>query len=101
MSEPTVNYSVYTHFHSIWRDIDNNNLEKLGEVNHDYLRAQINEKEQGLTPLFLACQRKYPAMIHYLLQAGADPNIGEPSPSLPHISIPLPSLFLCQVFCDS
>ncbi|PRP81625.1 serine/threonine-protein phosphatase 6 regulatory ankyrin repeat subunit A-like protein [Planoprotostelium fungivorum] len=59
--------------------------------------TQINEKQRGVTPLFLACQRKYPTMIHYLLQAGADPNIGDtlsflfvsPIVSAPIISDPM------------
>jgi ankyrin repeat protein len=63
----------YRYFKGIWRDIDNDNLTKL--ANHPNLQHDLNLKQQGVTPLFLACQRKNDPIIHFLLQAGADPNI--------------------------
>lgn len=67
------NLYSYNHFHGIWKEIDNGNLEKL--ANHPNLLTSIDLKEQNVTPLFLACQRKNPSIIHFLLQSGADPNI--------------------------
>ncbi len=67
-------YAIYKHYKSIWKEIDNNNMVALS--NHPHLGTRINEKERGLTPLFLACMRKNYDIIHFLLQWGADPNVG-------------------------
>jgi len=41
----------YQQFEGIWRAIDENNLRKL--ENHRDLHNDINEKQQGVTPLHL------------------------------------------------
>jgi ankyrin repeat protein len=63
----------YRHFYGIWHEIDNNNIDSL--INHPKLFETMNEKQQGLTPLHLACLRKNKAIVQFLLSSGADPNI--------------------------
>lgn len=68
----TENY-IYKHYKSIWRDVDNGNAHRLAV--HPDLQEKINEKNQGSTPLFLACMRKNYPIVCFLLEMGADPNI--------------------------
>eukprot|EP01117_Protostelium_nocturnum_P016633 TRINITY_DN6632_c0_g1_i1.p1 TRINITY_DN6632_c0_g1~~TRINITY_DN6632_c0_g1_i1.p1 ORF type:complete len:601 (-),score=154.37 TRINITY_DN6632_c0_g1_i1:89-1891(-) len=67
------NLYSYRHFRGLWQDVDNGNLENV--ANFSLLSEQIDLKQQNVTPLFLACQRKDPSMIHFLLQSGANPDI--------------------------
>ena len=39
--------------------------------------SNINEKQNGNTPLFLACLRRNFQIVEFLLSVGADPNIGK------------------------
>jgi len=64
--------SVYRAYKSIWKDIDNCNYYQLAA--HPDLTSNINEKAQGSTPLFLACLRKCPQIVYFLLSSGADAN---------------------------
>jgi ankyrin repeat protein len=74
MSEAEEGGAIYPHYQGIWRHVDLGDLEKLAQ--DPDTDTEINEKQQGNTPLFLACLRKNVEMVHLLLQSGADPNIG-------------------------
>lgn len=43
----------YDHFASIWREIDDGRLHAL--QNNQDLPVLINDKQKGVTPLFLVC----------------------------------------------
>ena len=63
----------YDHFTNIWREIDEGRIRSLRD-NQD-LPILINDKQKGVTPLFLAVKRKETDMVLLLLANGADPNI--------------------------
>lgn len=65
--------TVYDQFVSVWREIDDGRYEALRD-NQD-LPMLINEKQKGVTPLFLAVKRKNISMVLLLLANGADPNV--------------------------
>src|SRR5690348_10232593 len=65
--------SVYRHFRGIWNAIDMEDLPSL--ATDPQLPTLLNQRQQGLTPLYLAVLRHNAPMVHFLLAAGADPNL--------------------------
>eukprot|EP01122_Echinamoeba_exundans_P003563 TRINITY_DN13646_c0_g1_i1.p1 TRINITY_DN13646_c0_g1~~TRINITY_DN13646_c0_g1_i1.p1 ORF type:complete len:632 (-),score=124.81 TRINITY_DN13646_c0_g1_i1:68-1963(-) len=65
--------AAYRSYNGLWRDIDENDYYKLTQRQN--IQEDINEKQQGVTPLYLACLRKNTNIMQFLLSNGADPNL--------------------------
>eukprot|EP01127_Copromyxa_protea_P010454 TRINITY_DN2544_c0_g1_i3.p1 TRINITY_DN2544_c0_g1~~TRINITY_DN2544_c0_g1_i3.p1 ORF type:complete len:514 (+),score=72.54 TRINITY_DN2544_c0_g1_i3:689-2230(+) len=64
--------SVYP-FKGIWRYIDFNETARLSSSPE--LRVNVNSKQRGFTPLYLACSKENAELVKILLESGADPNL--------------------------
>jgi hypothetical protein len=74
ITEPQHDFRNYQHYKGIMHLIDFCRYDKLA-VDPDLL-LEINVPQQGRSPLYLAVLRKEAAIVHLLLQCGADPNFG-------------------------
>jgi len=73
MTKDTKYLSQYNFYRGIWMILIFKRLDYI--VDYPNLQELINEKQRGVTPLYLSCKRNDFPTIRYLLQNGADPNI--------------------------